>query len=430
VFVSRRQFIKQAAGSATIGLLAPRLLAGSAQASELQASAGRRIFVVIQLEGGNDGLNTVIPYTDTRYYAARPTLAFKESELVDSTGASTIISNEFGLHPSMGAIKSLYDQGRVAIVNGVGYPNPSLSHFLSMDIWHTANLSGLGSEGWLGKYADSALAGIAGLPAVSVGGLLPKSFLSQKVVIPSIITFQLYDFLTDPVYPGDAANQFGTFERDAGAGSGSSGLGSAIDATAINAVEGALKVKTQVAGYSSSVQYPPNNPLAAALQMLAQILTTISESTLVYCALGSFDHHSSQIDHVDGKPDRLSGLHAQLLSWFSDAINAFYDDMAAHGLADSTLIMQWSEFGRRVEENTSFGTDHGTAAPLFVIGNPVKGGIFGSQPSINTIDLDSAGNMKFAVDFRSVYSTVLDRWLGVDSGPILGQRFEDIGFLA
>ena len=414
----------------TIGLIAPRFLAGHAKASELQASANRRIFVVIQLEGGNDGLNTLIPYTDARYYSARPTLALKESELVDSTGTSTMISSEFGLHPSMSAIKSLYNQGRVAIVNGVGYPNPSLSHFLSMDIWHTANLSGLGSEGWLGKYADSALAGVAGLPAASVGGLLPKSFVSQKVVIPSIITFQLYDFLTDPVYAGDAANQLTTFEKDASAGSGNSSLGGAIDAIAADAVEGAIKVKTQVAEYSSSVQYPPNNPLATALQMLAQILTTISESTLVYCALGSFDHHASQINHVDGKPDRLSGQHAQLLGWFSDAVKAFYDDMAAHGLADNTLVMQWSEFGRRVEENTSFGTDHGTAAPLFVIGNQVKGGIFGSQPSLNTMDLDSAGNMKFAVDFRSVYSTVLDRWLGVDSGPILGQRFEDVGFLA
>jgi uncharacterized protein (DUF1501 family) len=329
----------------------------------------------------------------------------------------------------MAAIKSLYDQGRVAIVNGVGYPNPSLSHFLSMDIWHTANLSGLGSEGWLGRYADSSLAGTRGLPAASVGGILPKSFLSQKVVIPSIITFQLYDFLTDPIYAGDAANQLSTFERNSGAGPGISSLAAAIDAIAVDAVEGAIKVKTQVASYSSPVQYPRNNPLATGLQMLAQILTTISESTLVYCALGSFDHHASQIDHVDGKPDRLSGQHAQLLGWFSEAVKAFYDDMTAHGLSDNTVIMQWSEFGRRVEENTSFGTDHGTAAPLFVVGNPVKGGVFGSQPSINTIDLDSAGNMKFAVDFRSVYSTVLDRWLGVDPAPVLDERFEDIGFL-
>jgi uncharacterized protein (DUF1501 family) len=413
----------------TVGLLAPRLLGGETNARDLQRSAGRRIFVVIQLEGGNDGLNTVIPYTNARYYSARPTLAFKDFELVDSSGASTIISNQFGLHPSMGALKSLYDGGKVAIINGVGYPDPSLSHFLSMDIWHTANLTGLGSEGWLGKYVDSALAGVAGLPACSVGGLLPKSFLSQKVVIPSIISFQLYDFLTDPIYSGDNLDQLSTFERDAGDGSSISTLAGAIDAIALNAVEGAIKVKTQVAGYSSSVQYPANNPLATGLQMLAQILTTTSESTLVYCTMGSFDHHADQIDHTDGKPDKLSGQHAQLLGWFSDAVKAFHDDMTEHGLADNTLIMQWSEFGRRVNENTSFGTDHGTAAPLFVIGNPVKGGITGSQPSIDPVDLDTAGNMKFAVDFRSVYSTILDRWLDVDSTSILGQRFEDLGFL-
>jgi uncharacterized protein (DUF1501 family) len=430
VFVSRRQFIKQAAGSVTVGLLAPRLLWGGAKASEMPSGAGRRIFVVIQLEGGNDGLNTVVPYTSAQYYRARPTLALKESELVDPTGASTVISDEFGLHPSMAALKSLYDHGRVAIVNGVGYPNPSLSHFLSMDIWHTANLSGLGAEGWLGKYADTALGGTAGLPAASVGGLLPKSFLSEKVVIPSILTFQLYDFLTDPVYVDDNADQLSTFEMDTGGGSAGSMLAGAIDTIALNAVEGAIKVKAQVAGYSSPVQYPANNPLATALQMLAQILTTISESTLVYCSVGSFDHHAEQIDHPNGKPDRLSGQHARLLGWFSDAVNAFYDDMAAHGLADNTLIMQWSEFGRRVNENTSFGTDHGTAAPLFVIGNPVKGGIIGGQPSLDPIDLDAAGNMKFAVDFRSVYSTILDRWLGVDSASILGERFENLGFVA
>src|SRR5262249_6008706 len=337
--------------------------------------------------------------------------------------------SQFGLHPSMSGLKSLYDLGRVAIVNGVGYPNPSLSHFLSMDVWDSGNVSGVGTEGWLGKYADQALAGVAGLPAAAVGGLLPKSFLSQKVVIPSIITFQLYDFLTDPAYPGDNADQLSTFERDTGAGA-TSALARAIDAIALNAVEGAIQVKTQVAGYSSSIQYPANNPLATALQMLAQILATIGESTLVYCSLGSFDHHAEQINHASGKPDKLSGQHASLLGWFSDAVKAFYDDMAEHGLADNTLIMQWSEFGRRVNENTSFGTDHGTAAPVFIIGNPVKGGILGSQPSIDPIDLDTAGNMKFAIDFRSVYSTILNGWLGVDSASVLGQRFEDVGFLA
>jgi uncharacterized protein (DUF1501 family) len=330
----------------------------------------------------------------------------------------------------MSGVKSLYDAGHVAIVNGVGYPNPTLSHFLSMDIWHTANLSGLGSEGWLGKYADSSLAGVAGLPACSVGGILPKSFLSREVVIPSILTFQLYDFLTDPIYPGDNLDQLSTFEKDGGDGSTSSTLAGAIDAVALNAVQGAIDVKTKIAEYSSSVRYPANNPLATALQMLAQIVTTISESTLVYCSLGSFDHHADQIDHTSGKPDKLSGQHAGLLGWFSDAVKAFYDDMTVHGLADNTVIMQWSEFGRRVEENTSFGTDHGTAAPLFVIGNPVKGGVIGSQPSIDPLDLDAAGNMKFSVDFRSVYATVLDRWLGGDSASILGSRFEDIGFLA
>ncbi len=427
---TRRQFIKRSAAMVTVGVVMPKLWTTEARGQTLAANPNRRILVIIQLAGGNDGLNTVVPYTDSRYYSQRPTLSFKDSELKDKDSRSTIISSEFGLHPALSEIRDLYEAGRVAVTLGVGYPNPTLSHFLSMDIWHTANLTGLGTEGWLGKYADLALVGKAGLPASSVGGVLPKSLYSSKVVIPSILSFSLYDFITDFNYPGDSNNQLNTFNRTAGRSLSTDSYNGAINGIGVEAVKGALEVKSSIANYSSSVTYAPDNPLAQGMKMLAQIITTIPEASLLYVTLGSFDHHSDQISHPNNHADKLSGQHAGLLKWFSQAAKAFYDDMAQHGLADNVVMMQWSEFGRRLNENASFGTDHGTAAPLLVIGNQVKGGLYGQQPSLAATDLDAAGNMKFTVDFRSVYATVLDRWLGVDSKSVLGATFENVGFLA
>lgn len=427
--VTRRQFIKRGAGMVTVGLVLPKLWTTEARGQTIAADPARKILVVIQLLGGNDGLNTVVPYTDARYYSQRPMLSIRDSELKDKNGISTVISNEFGLHPSLSEIRDLYQAGKVAITLGVGYPNPTLSHFLSMDIWHTANLTGLGGEGWLGKYADIALIGKAGLTVTSVGGVLPKTLFSDKVVIPSIINFDLYNFLTDFNYPGDSNNQLNTFNRTAGRSLSPDTYNGAINHIGLDAVSGALKVKSSIGTYSSPVTYAADNPLAQGMKMLAQIITTIHETALLYVTLGPFDHHSDQISHANGHPDKFSGQHASLLRWFSDAVKTFYDDMSNHGLADNVVMLQWSEFGRRPNENASFGTDHGTAAPLFVIGNPVRGGLYGEQPSLAATDLDPAGNMKFKVDFRSVYATLLDRWLGVDSRSILGGSFENVGFL-
>ena len=424
---TRRQFIKRSAAMVSVGMVMPKLWIREARGQTI--AADRKTLVIIQLAGGNDGLNTVVPYTDPRYYSQRPTLSFKDSELKDKQGHSTIISNEFGFHPALTEIRDLFLSGRVAVTLGVGYPNPNLSHFLSMDIWHTANLTGLGSEGWLGKYADVALVGKVGLPASSVGGVLPKTLYSNKVVIPSILNFALYDFTTDFNYSGDSNNQLNTFQRTAGRNLASDTYNGAINSIGLEAVKGALQVKSSVANYSSSVTYAPDNPLAQGMKMLAQIITTIPEASLLYVTLGGFDHHSDQISHPNNRADKFSGQHAGLLRWFSDAVKTFYDDMAQHGLADNVLMMQWSEFGRRPNENDSFGTDHGTAAPLFVIGNSVRGGLYGQQPSLAATNLDIAGNMKFTVDFRSVYATVLDKWLGVDSKTVLGTSFENVGFL-
>lgn len=430
--VTRRQFIKRGAGMVTVGLILPKLWLGEARGQQHSFNPNRK-FVVIQLAGGNDGFNTLVPYTDARYYSLRPTLAFKEDELKDGNGRSTILSDgPFGLHPAMTAIKDLYDQRKVAIVLGAGYPNPTLSHFLSMDIWHTADTSGLASHGWLGNYADIALVGSPGLTAASIGSLdLPKSLNAGQVVVPSIVDFSFYNFLADPSYSEDYANQLNAFNESASRTFSPGTFLGAINNTAFASVQGAQQVQTSVSGYRSSVVYPSNNPLAVGLRMAAQLITTIPEASLLYVSMSGFDNHSDQIgDRRNDRTNKLIGDHALLLQWFSQAVKLFYEDLEEHNLADEVVMMQWSEFGRRPGENASFGTDHGTAAPVFVIGNPVRGGLYGAQPSLSTSVLDrNGGNTEFTTDFREVYATILDKWLNVDSKAVLGKQYPNAGFL-
>jgi uncharacterized protein (DUF1501 family) len=424
---TRRQFIKRSASAVTVSLVLPKLWLGKAQAQEVQA-ATRRIFVVIQLAGGNDGLNTVIPYSNSTYQAIRPTLGFHETELEDAQGQSTIIDGNLAFHPSMPEIKALYDAGKVAIVQGVGYPNPDLSHFRSKDIWYTANINGGVGNGWLGKYADQKLAGQSGFLAASIGSALPKALFADQAVIPNIKSFPNYQFLTDPRFNGDRNNQLNVFSIDNSREFEPLTFLDAIGGTAMDALTGSTQLQQAVATYSSPVTYPTGNSLASGLKMVAQIASTIPESSLFYVQLDGFDHHSGAIGDQTDATNRLVGRHADLLETLSQGVKAFYDDMVAHNLGDQLVIMEWSEFGRRPQENASIGTDHGTAAPLFVIGNAVHGGLYGEHPSLT--DLDSAHNMKMNVDFRSVYATILDKWLDADSQSILGGQFEDIGFLS
>jgi uncharacterized protein (DUF1501 family) len=410
-------------------MVVPRIWVSEARAEQVAFNPKQKL-VVIQLAGGNDGFNTVVPYTDSRYYSLRPTLAFRESELKTAGGDSMLISNQFGLHPALKEIKDFYGAGQVAIVLGVGYPNPNLSHFLSMDIWHTATLGGVG-RGWLGKYADLALIGRSNLTAASIGSLdLPKSFSAEKIVVPNIINFSLYNFIADPNYPGDYNNQLNVINFAASRTMGPGSLIGALNSSAFESLRGAQQVQRSVSSYSSTIVYPDNNPLASGLQMVAQLMATVPEASILYVQMNGFDNHSDQIgDRQSDRDNKRIGDHATLLRWFSEAVKLFHDDLTEHGLADEVLMMQWSEFGRRPGENASFGTDHGTAAPIFVMGNPIRGGFYGEEPSMASGDLDAAGNVKFKVDFREVYATILDTWLGADSRAVLGGQFPNVGFL-
>jgi uncharacterized protein (DUF1501 family) len=322
-------------------------------------------------------------------------------------------------------MKELYDAGRVAIVQGVGYPEPSLSHFLSADIWHTTDPTGKG-DGWLGRYAEAALQGQPGLSAVSIGPRPPKTFTSSKVVVPNIFSFDLYSFQTDQKYASNRSRKLDAFNAIYGRSFPDNSFASNVSNIGLDAVTGAARIGAAPTNYRSTVVYPANNPLAAGLKMLAQIITAIPEATLLYVQFGFFDHHANQIG---GPTSKLTGQHATLLGYFSDGVKAFYDDMIEHELADKVLILQWSEFGRRPNQNNSLGTDHGTASSLFIIGNPVAGGLYGEQPSLEALALDEAGNLKFNLDFRSVYATVIDGWLGGDSEQVLGSRYENVGFI-
>ncbi|HYP27634.1 MAG TPA: DUF1501 domain-containing protein [Blastocatellia bacterium] len=421
--VNRRRFIKQGIGMVSLGVVMPRVWLTGARAQT--SDPNRRVLVVIQLSGGNDGLNTVIPYTDPNYRRLRPNLGFKEADLKDGQGRSTIISNQFGFHPALAEVKQLFDDGKVAVVLGVGYPEPSQSHFLSEDYWHTANLVDGKGSGWLGRYAEEALAGQAGFHAAAIGGRLPRTLMSDRFVVPSIFNFSDYGFRTSPAFPANRPNKLaamnalysrrfpeGSFKGVAG------GVG-------FDAVSGSIRLTEAIQGYTSTVVYPDSNPLARAMKMVAQMIVTIPEANLLHAEVGGFDNHAEQITDTN-----MSGLHALLLQNFSQAVKLFHDDMAEHGLADNVLILPWSEFGRRPEENGSRGTDHGSSSCMFVIGNKVRGGLYGEQPSLAAADLDVSGNLKSKVDFRSVYATVLEDWLDADSNAILRGRFDNLGVLA
>jgi uncharacterized protein (DUF1501 family) len=421
---TRRQFIKRSAGAVSASLIMPKLM--FAQAQEPAAASGRKIIVVLQLSGANDGLNTVIPYTDARYLSLRPNLGFREADL-NAGGTSFIINDKLAFHPAMSELKALYDAGKVAAVLGVGYPSANLSHFSSTDIWMTANLSGAG-KGWLGRYADKELKGQSGLTAVSIGAL-PKILYAEDVVVPSISSFATFTYQTDARFTGDRTNKLNTFtannSREFVAGS----FAELLAHEGKGALDSTLQVANAVSSYNSPVTYP-NIALANAFKMIAQLATTISGTSVFHLSIGGFDTHSQQIGTAaDQFRNRMVGQHFNLWRTISQSIDAFYKDMVAHNLGDQTLVMTYSEFGRRPNENASSGCDHGTASPLFVVGNAVHGGLYGDQPSLATTALDSAGNMRFSTDFRAVYATVLDKWLETDSQAILGQRFDNLGFL-
>jgi uncharacterized protein (DUF1501 family) len=373
------------------------------------SAASERTLIVVQMAGGNDGLSTVVPYSDSTYLKLRPTIGLAESKVLR-------LDDRLGLHPNLAPLKTLWDQGHMAIVEGVGYPDSSLSHFQAMDIWQTLDMNGTGTQGWLGKMV-AGLVDKDGHPftALNIGTQTAQALSSISTPVPTLTNTKAYRLTADPTAHDGGNTRLQSLMKLYNTYPKSSPYAALLDATALDAQAGSHQLLQATVSYQPAVTYPQNS-FAAGLQVLAETIVQGLGLRVGYVTLGGFDTHANQ-----------QTTHDTLMKTLADGLAAFYSDLEKHNKADNVVVMTWSEFGRRVEENGSQGTDHGTAAPLFVLGNAVQKGIYGEPPSLT--NLDDNGNLKYSVDFRSVYATMLDRWMGADAKGVLGGNYSSQNFL-
>ena len=422
--MERRDFIKKFTLLSTV-TMAPTFLVKSIKAARasgmLNADLGNpnRIMVVIELAGGNDGLNTVIPYSNNYYEEARPTLG-----LANAPGLLTLDS-DYALHPVMTGFKELWDNDLLTIVQGVGYPNPNRSHFRSRDIWHTAEPENVATSGWLASYFNS-LEDPEDLVGVNIGGAVPRSMVSSEGSAPSILNVDSYQIQTDPFHPEDKSNKNAAFQQLMAQPQQQFEFQDYVSETILDATATSIALLEGKENYSSTVEYPAASAFAGNLRTIAQIIAADIGVTVFYTRTPGFDTHANQA--LGGNP--VQGFHGGpggLLGNLSQSVKAFYDDMVEMGRDRDVVIFTWSEFGRRLRDNGSDGTDHGTANQMFVIGDPsnVRSGFDGKHPSLAPGDLDPVGDMIYSVDFRSVYTHLLSAWLGADATAVLGSDFTD-----
>ena len=408
----RRDFLKSSlAGSGLVawGLNVPSFLARTAAAAPTADKAGAKdtILVVVELTGGNDGLNTVVPFKDPEYAKLRPTLKLPETQLKK-------LNDELGLHPQLSGLADIYNEGALTVVQGVGYPNPTQSHFDSMDIWQSATTEKTRTEGWIGK----ALKGMTGAPTFHVKSANEKSPLALEGAparAPSIASLEEFQLQMAAASGADKKDQRDVIEGAVKGAGAKPGLLEFVSRTAANTYASSRRLQEIGKNYQPKAAYPQQFALANRLKLAAQLIDADIGSRIFYVALEGFDTHSAQAPQ-----------HALLMLQLSSAISAFYKDLAARGHKDRLLIMTFSEFGRRAKENGSRGTDHGSAAPMFLVGGKVKPGIVGKHPSLTDIPMS---NLQHHTDFRQVYAAVLEKWLGVDSKPILGGKYEPVDVL-
>src|SRR2546423_1448716 len=409
--VSRREVLRVGLGGLgviTLGGTMPAFLSKFAYADAVANSkvANDNILVVIQLSGGNDGLNTVIP-TNQRdaYLKARPTIGVKDR--------LHKLDDALSLNPGLTPFKELFDDGKLAVINGCGYPQPNRSHFRSMEIWQTANPTKYEPTGWLGHYVDHVLRGTEGLlKAVNIGPELPQALVADHEVVPSIQSIDDFRIRTDPNTSFDAKLEEEII-RKLNAAKEESPAMQYLSRQATNAIIEADEIRKVTAGYKPDADYPGG--LGQNLKLIAQLISGNFGTKLFYCQTGGVR-----------APPNHPRPHERLLNNVAASIQAFYKDMAKKGYGAKVTVMCFSEFGRRLAQNNSAGTDHGAAAPMFVIGGQVKGGLYGSYPSLT--DLDD-GDLKYTTDFRAVYATLLDKWLSADSDTVMKNRFDHLAFL-
>jgi uncharacterized protein (DUF1501 family) len=403
---SRREMLRAGLFGLGVRSAVPAIFGHTSLAIAAQAFQGggeahpERILVVVELTGGNDGLDTVAPYSNDDYHKARPTLGLKKN-------TALIINDEVGLHPRLGGLKAIYDEGRVAIVQGCGYPNPDRSHFSSMEYWHTATPYVAQTTGWVGRFADSRWP--QAKPDTIVNIAVKQSLAVQAKVHSPVVFYRPEEF----VRAGDkeqAASYRKLIEQSS---TGNAAL-DFLTAVSKNASDCSVRVREAVASYQSPVAYGAT-PLALDLRKVAALIKAGFPTRVYYVSLSGFDTHASQ---AGGRNYLLTGL--------GEALHAFQADLKRIGREDDVAMVMFSEFGRRVEENASQGTDHGTAGPMFVMGRKVKPGLYGKHPSL--ADLDNNGDLKMTTDFRRVYATMIDEWMGYkDTKSILKGDYQTLG---
>lgn len=407
--ISRRLFIRDGVATVTLGLSAPAFLSAIAQA---QGLSSRRL-VVVYLGGGNDAINTLIPYQDQSYYSRRPTIAIPAGEVLQvGTDAS---GKALGLHPRLGGLLNVFNEGRLAIVQRAGYQNSSRSHFEATGIFGTANPQSSSGSGWLGRYLDTLPRPIDSLAAWNTTSETPRSLISGQTGVPAISNASTYTFASPN--RGAAATQ----ERAAAEAMASSAAPGRphlafVNSTSRSAIE-TIDRAARAMSYQPTVAYP-NNGFALALRTVAGAIVNGIGSRVYWVQTSGYDTHAQQ--------GAGGGAYGNLMGTLGDGLWAFYSDVRNRGLATDTTVIVFSEFGRRISENGSGGTDHGAAGVMLVLGGAVRGGLHGTaaslQPGHPTLE-NSSGDVRFETDFRSVYARVLDQWLGVNSVPILNGDF-------
>lgn len=389
-----------------------------------QAVTGKddTILVVLQLAGGNDGLNTLVPFENDAYHKARPKIGKKAKDLIK-------LSDGIGLNAAMPNLGRMYKEGDLAVVQGVGYPNPNRSHFVSTSVWETADPLARSNTGWVGRYFDNACAGSDPTVGISLKKTHPEAFGAMRNPGVSLSTPELYRWihgggekaeaeaffnsLNSPDAPVDGASIAEPPAGKVGGVAGESNL-DFLERVAMDARVSSKKILELASKHRSKVNYE-GTPVARSLNMVARMIAGKMPTRVYYVSHGGFDTHNRQ-----------ENSHDRLLGQLDNALKSFFADLKAQGNADRVTVMTFSEFGRRVSENASSGTDHGKASCLFVAGAPVKGGLYGSYPSLTELD---KGDLVHTVDFRKVYATVLEDWLRTKSAPILGKDYGRLGFM-
>lgn len=396
--LSRRTFLLMTGSALAASSTVPVWMRVNRAGAEGEPARGRKL-VVLYLAGGNDGLNTLVPYGHGAYYDARPTIAYRAEDVIRLSD-----SGEVGLHPSLVALGALYEERKVAIVQGVGYERPDLSHFGSLDVWECGSPTHAASTGWLGRYLDRSNRGGV-VPAVAIGNSLPQSLVGAEqsgVAVPSFGGFTFADG-SDSDTDSEPYRLHEAFRR------GSDAPFEGVPARALLGSQRRAVTAVRAINRLGDPAAPPPATLADQMSMAVTILGSDLGCEIAYLSIGSFDDHASTATN-----------HPKLLTRVDQAIARFTEEIARTATPDDYLLMTFSEFGRRVAEDGSAGTDHGTAAPMFVVGAGVAGGLYGVHPSLTPTELDANRNMVPTVDFREVYATLLDGWLGAGAAEVLG----------